>query len=91
MLNAITTNISNAVNSSKFKYHGRLAKELNKPNTAAKTYWSNLKTFVNDSKIPLIPPLSVGNRLVTDFLAKANLFNDLLRKQYSTTQSNFYN
>lgn len=74
MLNIITTNnISNAVNLSKFKYHDRPAKILNEPKTAAKTYWSIFKTLINSSKTPLIPLLSVVNRLVTDFLAKAKL------------------
>ena len=46
MSNAITTDTSNAVNSSKFKYHDRLAKKFNHPKTATKTYWSILKYFV---------------------------------------------
>ena len=37
MLNAITTSISNTVNSSKFKYHDRLAKRFNNPKIAVKT------------------------------------------------------
>ena len=49
MLNAITTDISNAVNYPKFKYHDRLAKKLNSPKTAAQSYLSILKTFVNGS------------------------------------------
>ena len=40
-----------------------------------------MKTFVNGSKIPLIPPLLVDNKLVTDFLDKANLFNNFFAKQ----------
>ena len=38
------------------------------------------KTFVNGSKIPLIPPLFVNNEFVTDFLVRANLFNDFFRE-----------
>ena len=34
-----------------------------------------MKTFVNGSKVPLIPPLLVENKLVTDFLDKVNIFN----------------
>ena len=45
------------------------------------TYWSILKTFVNGSKIPLIPPLLVNNEFVTDFLDKANLFNDFFSEK----------
>ena len=54
---------------------------FNDPKTAPKTYWAILKTFVNGSKIPLIPPLLVDNKLVTDFLDKANLFKNFFTKQ----------
>ena len=86
-LNFITQDISNAVNSSKLKYHERLALSLNDPKTALKTYWKILKTFVNGTKIPLIPPLLVGNQLVTDFLVKANLFNDYFSQQCMTVDN----
>ena len=86
-LNSITKDISNAVNSSKLKYHERLAFNLNDPKTAPKTYWKILKTFVNGTKIPLIPPLLVGNQLVTNFLVKANLFNDYFSQQCMTVDN----
>ena len=57
MLNAITTDISNAVNSSKFRYHDSLAKRLNDPKAVAKIYWSIIKTFVIGSRSSLIKPL----------------------------------
>ena len=53
-----------------------------------KTYWAILKTFVNGSKIPLIPPLLVDNKLVTDFLDKANLLNNFSAEQ-GTPVSNY--
>ena len=62
------------------KYHERLANNLNDPKTAPKTYWAIFKTFVNGCKIPLIPPLLV-DKLVTDFLDKANLFNNFFARQ----------
>ena len=37
-LNALTIDISNAISSSKLKYHERLANKLNDPKTALKTY-----------------------------------------------------
>ena len=80
-INAFPLDISNAISSSKSKHHGRLANKLNDPKTAQKTYWTILKIFVNSSKIPLIPPLLVDNKLVTDFLDKANLFNNFFTKQ----------
>ena len=81
ILSNITLELSNAISFSKAKYHERLRIKLNYPKTAPKTYWSILKTFVNGSKIPLIPPLLVNNEFVTDFLEKANLFNDFFREQ----------
>ena len=50
--------------------------KLNDPKPSAKTYWSILKSFYNNSKIPLIPPLLVNNKTVSDFTEKANLFNE---------------
>ena len=94
ILNDITLELSNAKSFSKAKYHERFAVKLNDPKTAPKTYWSILKTFVNGSKIPLIPPVLVNNEFATDFLVKANLFNDFFREQcrpitnYSSFSSN---
>ena len=45
-----------------------------------KTNWSVLKTFYNDKKIPLIPPLLIDNKFVTDIRTKANIFNKLISK-----------
>ena len=41
----------------------------------SKQYWSFLKCFLNNIKIPLIPPLFRKNKFVTNFLEKAELFN----------------
>ena len=80
-LNSLTLDISNATGSSKSKYHECLVNKLNDPKTAPKTYWTILKTFTNGSKIPLIPPLLIDDKLVTYFLDKANLFNNFSVKQ----------
>ena len=85
-LNSMTQDISNTVNSSKLKHHERLELKLN-PKTAPKTYRKILKTFVNETKILLIPPLLVGNQPVTDFLVKANLFNDYFSQQCTTVDN----
>ena len=76
ILSNIPLELSNAISFSKAKYHERLAIKFSDSKTAPKTYWSILKTFANGSKISLIPPLLVNNEFVTDFLDKANLFND---------------
>ena len=88
LLNSLTQDISGAITSSKLKYYEGLANKPNDPKTAPKTYWKILKIFVNGAKIPLIPPLLVGNQLVSDFLEKANLFNDYFSKQCTTIDNN---
>ena len=75
-INALTLDASNAISSSKFKYHERLSNKLNDPKKVPNIYMTILKTFVNGSKIPLIPPLQVDNKLVTNVLNEANLFNN---------------
>ena len=49
------------------KYYHDLSLKLNDPKTSAKTYWSILKSFYNDSKIPLMPLLLVTNKIASDF------------------------
>ena len=66
-LNDLALDISNATSSSKLKYHERLTNKLNDPKTFPKTYLAILKAIVNDSRIPMIPPLLVYNKLVTEF------------------------
>ena len=52
-----------------------LLKKINNPLLQANTYWSILKTFYNDKNIPLIPPLLIEDKFVTDIQTKANIFN----------------
>ena len=51
------------------------------PATSAKTYWSILKTLLNNKKIPCIPPLFHQGKYVTDFKKKATLLNSFFAKQ----------
>ena len=39
-------------------------------------------------KIPIIPPLLVNDKFVTNFLEKANLFNEFFSKQCQPLQNN---
>ena len=43
--------------------------------TSSKTYWSILKTFLNNKKMPRIPPLFHENKFITNFNEEAELFN----------------
>ena len=69
------------ISSTKALYDENLGKKLNNPLFQAKTYWSILKTFYNDKKIPLIPPLLVDDKHVTNIKTKANIFNEYCAEQ----------
>ena len=56
-----------SIKESKEKYYTKLSSRLADPLTSPKTYWSILKTFLNNKKIPCIPPLFHENKLITDF------------------------
>ena len=75
MIETLITEINDLITSTKDLYYNNLAKRLNNPLLQAKTYWSILKTFYNDKKIPIIPPLLIDDKLVTDIQTKANIFN----------------
>ena len=72
----------------KEKFYYKLSTKLANPSTSSKTYWSILKTFVNGKKIPVIPPLLANDKFVTNYLEKANLFNEFFDKQCQPLQSN---
>ena len=80
-LQNLSTEISEMISVRKEEYYLHLSKKFNDPSTSSKTYWSILKSFYNGSKVPLIPPLLVNNKFVSDFTKKANLFNDFFSFQ----------
>ena len=55
--------------------------------TSPKSYWSILKTFLNNKKIPCIPPLLYNDKFITNFNEKAEIFN-LFAKQCSLINTN---
>ena len=81
VMNELTSELSSIISQRKNEYYSRLAKKLNDPRTNAKTYWSILKTFFNGRKIPVITPLLIDGKLVSDFKEKANKFNEFFSCQ----------
>ena len=63
-------------------YYERIANKLNDPTTSSKTYWAIVKTIVNSKKVPVLPPILVNNKVVTNFEGKENSFNYLFSKQF---------
>ena len=80
-LEALITEVNELISSTKTLNYVNLAKKLNNPLLQSKTYWSILKTFYNDKKIPLIPPLLIDDKFVTDIQTKANIFNNFFAEQ----------
>ena len=87
-LENLITEINELISSTKNLYYGNLAKKLNNPLLHAKTYWSILKSFCNEKKIPIIPPLLVDNNFVTDIQTKANIFNKFFAEQCTPLKNN---
>ena len=56
--------------------------------TSPKSYWSILKTFLNNKKIPCIPQLLQDDKFITNFKEKAEIFNHFFAKQCSLINTN---
>ena len=65
-IETFTTEVNDLMTSTEDLHYKNLSKRLNNPLLQAKTYWSILKTFYNNKKIPIIPPLRIDDKLVTD-------------------------
>ena len=65
-----------------------MADKINSIQKCSKAYWSLLKSFINNKKIPIIPPILHNNAFVTDFKKKAELFNSYFANQCTLINSN---
>ena len=72
----LQTKLVSLIEESKNQYYTRLSAKLLDPKMSQKSYWSILKTFVNNKKISCIPPLLHQDKFVTDFKKKINIFNN---------------
>ena len=68
------------ISSTKALYYVNVGKKLNNRLLELKTHWSILKTFYNDKKVPLIPPLLIDKKILTDIRTKTNIFNKFFRR-----------
>ena len=66
-LQLISNSLTETIRSSKEKLYCKLSTKLANPSTSSKTFWSILKTFVNGRKIPIILPLLVNDKFITNF------------------------
>ena len=79
--------LSTSIESSKERNYARIPSRLSNTQKCTKTYWSLLKIFLNNKKIPLIPPLFHASRCITDSKEKAELFNSFFSDQCSLLKS----
>ena len=80
-----------ALKESKDTYYSNLSTKLVvKQKSNPKIYWSVLKRFLNNKKMPRIPSLFHENKLVTDFRKKADIFNRFFAKQCSLKNSDSF-
>ena len=86
-LKVLQEDLYNAIEVSKQNDYSRIAYRLTHIQKNIKVYWTLLKRFVNNKKLPLIPPLFHGNEYVTDFKKKAELSNSFFAKQCSLLSS----
>ena len=80
-LQTISTELSEMILKRKEGYYRLLSDKLNDPHTSAKSYWSIVKNMYNGKKIPLIPPILISNRLISNLKEKANHFNAFFASQ----------
>ena len=67
--------------------YNRIANKLSNTQKNSRNYWSLMKIFLNNKKIPLIPHLYYENRFITYFKEKAELQLFLLETMFPLGQS----
>ena len=84
----LQSKLNSLIEKSKSNYYARLSKKLSDPMTSPKSYWSRLKTFLSNKKIPCILPLLRDGKFITNFKQKAEIFNSFFIKQCSLINTN---
>ena len=81
----ISNSLTETIRSSKEKFYYKLSTKLANPLRHQKPIGRYSKL---GKKVPIIPPLLVTDKFVTNFLEKANLFNEFFGKQCQLLQDN---
>ena len=71
-LKYLQTCLNASIEVAKEKYYHNTVNKLMNTQKNSKVYWYLLKIFLNNKKIPIIPPLFYENRFITDFKEKDN-------------------
>ena len=78
-LSVKTNECEEIVSAAKDKYIIQICEKLNDPIAAPKTYWKIINRFLNNKKIPAIPPLLVNGEIIQNFLKKHLFLINVLR------------
>ena len=79
----IRNQTSSKITQAKDEYFSSLRKKLSDPTHGTKSYWTTLNKIINKKKFSNIPPLLENGVFVTNFQAKANIFNNHFFEQCS--------
>ena len=82
-LSSLQNMLSSLIKTSKREYFSKITKKLSDSSISSKTYWSILKSFSTDKKVPCIPPIFHKSKFITDFRKNAELFNSSFASQCS--------
>ena len=74
VLENLIIELNELINSTKVLFYKNLGRKLNNQLLQVKTYWSILKTFYNDKKVPLIPPLLIDTKSCNWYQIKGKYF-----------------
>ena len=80
-LQNLSQDLSELITKRKKDYNCHLSNKLNDPQLFPKAFWKIFKTFYHGNQIPLIPPIIVNDKLVSNYEEKANHFNKFLASQ----------
>ena len=88
MFQSFQSQLSSLIASLKNKYYSKVVQRLLGRSTSPKTYWSIMKTFLNNKKILVISPIFHDNKYITDLKQKTEIFNSHFLKQCSPLINN---
>ena len=57
--------------------------EIKNCSTPIKSYWSILQSFLSDKKIPVVPPIFVNGKFITEIKGNRDYFNIFFANQFS--------
>ena len=80
--------LNSLIEESKNQCKARLSHKLLDPKGSQKSYWSILKTLLNNKNISCIPPLLHQDEFVTHFEEKENISNNFFPDQCSIERNN---